>query len=90
MPCLELDMRKTKSFKLDERIISSLEQLANGSETTVNNYLETLLFRHCQAQGLIAMNEKAPVGGRGGKRSGAGRPKVQPTDATEGDTDGNS
>jgi hypothetical protein len=76
-----LDMRKSKTFKLDERIISALERLAETSDTTPNNYLETLLFRHCQAQGHISLGEKAPVGGRGGKRPGAGR-KAQsaPTD----------
>jgi hypothetical protein len=77
-----LDMRKSKTFKLDERIISALERLAETSDTTPNNYLETLLFRHCQAQGHISLGEKAPVGGRGGKRPGAGR-KAQPPEATD-------
>jgi hypothetical protein len=78
-----LDMRKSKTFKLDERIISALERLAETSDTTPNNYLETLLFRHCQAQGHISFGEKAPVGGRGGKRPGAGRKAQPPADTDQ-------
>jgi hypothetical protein len=77
-------MRKNKTFKLDERLLSSLEQLAERSGTTSNNYLETLLFRHCQSLGMVPMNEQPPQGGRGGARKNAGRPKVKSEDA---DTD---
>lgn len=82
MPCLDLDMRKNKTFKLDERLLSSLDQLAERSGTTANNYLETLLFRHCQSLGLVPMNEQPPQGGRGGKRPNAGR-KPKATDEAE-------
>jgi hypothetical protein len=75
----ELDMRKTKTFKLDERLIAALESLAQQSGTTASNYLETLLFRHCQSQGLVPLNEHPPATKWGGKRSNAGRKKDKPS-----------
>jgi predicted transcriptional regulator len=70
-------MRKVKAFRLDERILDSLDQLAEGSDMTVNNYLERLLFAHCQLKGLIPLKEQPPEAGRGGARANAGRPKKQ-------------
>jgi hypothetical protein len=72
---LPIDMRKNKSFKMDEKLLSFLDMLAASTGTSTNNYLETLVFRHCQGKGLIPFSEQPPVGGSGGKREGAGRPK---------------
>jgi hypothetical protein len=72
---LPIDMRKNKCFKMDERLLSFLDTLAEGTGTSTNNYLETLIFHHCQGKGLIPFTEQPPVGGKGGKRTGAGRPK---------------
>jgi hypothetical protein len=82
--CL-VEMRKVKAFRLDERILDSLDYLAGESEMTVNNYLERLLFAHCQLKGKIPLKDQPPEAGRGGKRSGAGRkPKeTQPPEATD-------
>ena len=74
---LPIDMRKNKSFKMDEKLIAFLDTLAKESGTSSNNYLETLVFRHCQGKGLIPFTEQPPLGGQGGKREGAGRPKVK-------------
>lgn len=73
MPCLETDMRQNKTFRLEDRLIKELEALAVRSGTTANSYLETLLFRHLQSMGCIAMDEQPPQPGRGGRREGAGR-----------------
>ena len=80
---LPIDMRKTKSFKMDEKLLTFLEMLAESTGTSTNNYLETLVFRHCQGKGLIPFSEKPPVGGAGGKRAGAGRPKVKKEEPIE-------
>ena len=81
------DMRKSKTFKLDERILAALDALADEADTTANNYLETLLFKHCQARGHIAMSEPVPTGGRGGARKGAGRPKKEAIAPTSSDVE---
>lgn len=75
MACL--DMRKTKTFRIEEKLLQALEDLAARSERTSNAYLEELLFRHCQAQGIFPLSEEPPKATRGGKREGAGRPKVK-------------
>jgi hypothetical protein len=82
MSCGALDMRKTKTFRLEENLLNALSELAQESGKNQNSYLEQLLFRHCQAQGKISLNTEPPQDQRGGKRSGAGRPKsTQPEDA---------
>jgi hypothetical protein len=78
-----LDMRKNRTFRLDERVLSALEQIAEADATSTTNYLEAILWKHCQARGYIAMAEKPPATGRGGKRSGAGR---KPKDSQSIDT----
>lgn len=78
-----LDMRKNRTFRLDERVLSALEQIAEADATSTTNYLEAVLWKHCQARGYIPMAEKPPATGRGGKRPGAGRkaqPSIDPTD----------
>lgn len=75
MTCL--DMRKTKTFRIEEKLLQALEDLASRSNRTSNAYLEELLFRHCQAQGIFSLSEEPPKVIRGGKRDGAGRPKLK-------------
>jgi hypothetical protein len=83
MACDTLDMRKTKTFRIEEKLLKALEELAEASGKNPNSYLEHLLFRHCQAQGKFALNDEPPKDQRGGKRSGAGRPKADPTGGTD-------
>jgi hypothetical protein len=77
MACDALDMRKTKTFRIEEKLLKALEELAEASGKNPNSYLEQLLFRHCQAQGKIPLNEEPPKEQRGGKRPNAGRPKAK-------------
>ncbi|OUC16066.1 MAG: hypothetical protein B0A82_03555 [Alkalinema sp. CACIAM 70d] len=79
MTCV-LDMRKTKTFRLEEKLLAALDELAEKSGRTPNAYLEELLFRHCQAQGVLSLSEEPPKNQRGGKRPGAGRRKTKKTD----------
>ena len=92
--CLSsIDMpRKPTSYRIDERILTALEQASREGNISVNRYLENLLFSHLKQVGKIAMGEE-PLGetrgsekgeARGGKRKGTGKPKKLPTDT---DTD---
>jgi hypothetical protein len=77
--------RKNAGYRLDERCISALKVLAERTGVSVNEYLENLLFEHAKVQRVIAPDEErlGETRGRkkeGGKRSGAGRPKVKPDD----------
>ncbi|MBW4505597.1 MAG: hypothetical protein KME64_03675 [Scytonematopsis contorta HA4267-MV1] len=65
--------RKSKSFKLDERVLKALESLAHKRNASVNRYLENLLLSYAKQEGEIPM-DAVPIGdNRGGKRKGAGR-----------------
>lgn len=65
--------RKSKSFKLDERVLNALESLAQKRNASVNRYLENLLLSHAKQEGEIPI-DAMPIGdNRGGKRKGAGR-----------------
>jgi hypothetical protein len=73
-----VDMKKIKSFRIEEKLLAALEDLADLHGRTANSYLEELLFRHCQAQGFFPLSEAPPKSQRGGKRTGAGRRKAEP------------
>jgi hypothetical protein len=80
---------KKLTIVLDPVLQEAIEAYALRSKRSQSNAASILL-----EQALIVTGDlPAPIEReekRGGKRSGAGRPKVQPTDATEGDTDANS
>ena len=74
--------RKNAGYRLDERCISALKVLAERTGVSVNEYLENLLFEHAKVQRVIPTDEErlGETRGRkkdGGKRSGAGKPKVK-------------
>lgn len=74
MTVLEMP-RKNAGYRLDERCIESLRVLAKRTGKSVNEYLEDLLFTHAKINQVIPP-EAEPLGEtRGGKRSGAGKPK---------------
>ena len=71
--------RKKAGYSLDTRVIEAVQALADRAGKSANQYLEKLLFDHAQLSGAIPSEEK-PLGEiRGGKRSGAGKPKNNPT-----------
>jgi hypothetical protein len=53
--------RKTKTFKLDERVLAALEDLARRQNASANRYLENLLFAIGKKEGVIPIDEM-PLG----------------------------
>jgi hypothetical protein len=75
--------RKPKTYKLDERLLAALEQLAKSAGESTGSYVERILWRYCQGMGAIDPKAEPSQDKRGGKREGAGRPKVSsPTEDT--------
>ncbi len=68
--------RKSKTFKLDERVLEALERMARRKNASANRYLENLLFSLAKQEGEIPIDE-LPLGEtRGGER------KSNPKDAS--------
>jgi len=60
--------RRTRTFKLDDRVLAALEKMARQENVSANKYLENLLFSSAKAKGEIPM-DAMPLGDtRGGKR----------------------
>jgi hypothetical protein len=75
---IDMPARKPKTYKLDERLIDAVEKLAESLGQSGGSYVEQVLWKHCQGMGVLPISENPPKDQRGGKRSGAGRPKVKP------------
>ena len=75
--------RKNAGYRLDERCIEALRELAKRTGRSVNEYLEDLIFTHAKINSVIPP-EAEPLGEtRGGKRSNTGRkPKDAPADTS--------
>jgi hypothetical protein len=73
----DMPARKPKTYKLDERLIDAVEKLAESLGQSGGSYVEQVLWKHCQGMGVLPIAENPPKDQRGGKRSGAGRPKVK-------------
>lgn len=67
--------RKNAGYRLDERCIDALRELAKLTGKSVNEYLEELVFQHGKINGVIPPEEQPLGETRGGKRQGAGKPK---------------
>jgi hypothetical protein len=67
--------RKNAGYRLDERCIASLKVLAARTGKSVNEYLEDLLFTHAKIHEVLPPDAEPLGETRGGKRSGAGKPK---------------
>jgi hypothetical protein len=81
----EMPARKPKTYKLDERLINAVEQLAESMGQSAGSYVEQVLWKHCQGMGVIPISENPPKDQRGGKRPGAGRPKTESDDRATGE-----
>lgn len=78
MTCaIDMPPRKPKTYKLDEQLIAALERLSESMGMSSGNYVEQVLWRHCQGMGEIKPTEQPPKDQRGGKREGSGRRKVK-------------
>jgi hypothetical protein len=86
-PIQSLMPRKNAGYRLDERCIDALRELAKRTGKSVNEYLEELLFQHGKIQGVIAPDEQPLGETRGGKRQGAGKPRKETSDESTDETD---
>ena len=50
--------RKNAGYRLDERCIDALRELAKRTGKSVNEYLEDLVFQHGKVNGVIAPDEE--------------------------------
>jgi hypothetical protein len=72
--------RKDKGFRLDTRIIDALAQVKELTGKTANAYVEEILLMNLKSLGIIPKDVEPLPEARGGKRSGAGKPKKTETD----------
>ncbi len=72
--------RSNRAFRIDDRLLEALDRLAKKGNISANKYLENLLLSHTKQVGEIPMDTEPLGDPRGGKRSGAGRPKVKSDD----------
>jgi hypothetical protein len=74
MNCIDMP-RKQINFKIDDRLIPAFKDAAQEAGMSINGYLETLLMGHLKNLGKVPMDVQPLPEARGGKRSGAGKPK---------------
>ena len=72
--------RKPASFRIDERVLDAIAILAERSGVEPQRYLENYFFARGKELGIIAPDAEPLGETRGGKRSGAGKPKSQDGD----------
>jgi hypothetical protein len=79
MNCLDMP-RRPKNFLLDERIIDALDSAAEkAGYKSANKFVEATLFSLLKMSGNLPKDAEPLPEARGGKRSGAGKPKSSPS-----------
>lgn len=76
--------RKKAGYSLDTRVIDAVQVLADRAGKSANQFLEKMLFDYAQLNGVIPETEKPLGEARGGRRSGAGKPKRSAEDEEPG------
>ena len=79
MNALEMPRKKT-GYSLDTRVIDAVQVLSDRAGKSANQFLEKMLFDYAQLNGVIDEKEQPLGEKRGGKRSGAGKPRRSPND----------
>ena len=75
MNCLDMP-RVRKTFVLDERVMDALDSAAKkAGYKNANQFVEATLFNLLKLSGNLEADAKPLKDGRGGSRSGAGKPK---------------
>ena len=72
--------RKPRLFRLDDRVLDGLDDLAQSAGTNTNQFVESIMFDFLKHAGKLSKEAEQLKDGRGGKRSGAGKPKRSPND----------
>jgi hypothetical protein len=75
--------RKDKGFRLDTRIIEALAKVKDLTGKSSNAYVEELLMMNLKSLGIIPVDAEPLPEARGGKRSGAGKPKNSSAESME-------
>jgi len=78
--CLIEMPRKPRLFRLDDRVLASLDELADSAGSNTNQFVESILFDFLKHAGKLPQDATQLKDGRGGKRSGAGKPKQSSDD----------
>ncbi len=78
--------RKPANFRLDERVLQALKAAAFDAGMSVNAYVENALFGTLKGAGKLPMDAQPLPEPRGGKREGAGRPKVKKEEPIDSET----
>ena len=78
--CAPTMPRKPRLFRLDDRVLDRLDDLAQSSGTNTNQFVETILFDFLKHAGKLPKEAEQLKDGRGGRRAGAGKPKRSATD----------
>lgn len=73
--------RKPRLFRLDDRVLDGLDELAQSAGTNTNQFVESILFDFLKHAGKLAKDAEQLKDGRGGKRQGAGKPKKSKDEA---------
>ena len=74
--------RKPRLFRIDDRVLAALDELAENADRNTNQFVESVLFDFVKHAGKLPQDATQLKDGRGGKRSGAGKKKI--TDVPEG------
>ena len=73
---LSIEMpRKDTKLRLDERILDALREKSVESGMSFNALCEGILFSYAKSVGKLPLDTEPLGDTRGGKRSGAGKPK---------------
>ena len=68
------------TLRIDDRLIEGFNEAAKKAGLSRNVYMEQLLLGHLKGAGEIPIDTQPLKDSRGGKRSGAGKPRRSPTD----------
>lgn len=78
--CLIEMPRKPRLFRLDDRVLGALDELAESAGSNTNQFVESILFDFLKHAGKLPQDVTQLKDGRGGKRSGAGKKTKQSSD----------
>ncbi len=73
--CLCEMPRKPRLFRLDDRVLDALDELAETAGSNTNQFVEGILFDFLKHAGKLPQDATQLKDGRGGKRPNAGKPK---------------
>jgi len=70
--------RRKVTYRLDDRVLDELDKLV--TDGSVNQFVEGILFEFLKNTGRLPGDAQRLPDNRGGKRSGAGKPKQSSDD----------